>query len=417
MGVPLAPSAMDAQCYIDPTKEPEKPFKPTEDYDAMFEEDEEEEPPSKPTGPPPVHPHDKALMEWTGPMGDTRALELQKIRDRARAAALLGKQAPATSSSAALQAMSKLRKSSTSKGFTSRVLKEAHPFFMKKTTYLDNDVTKSVHSFESLAMSKQKEEKRISQQLSDANKQRSRQQVIEDTFAKVEVAAAMDVNKKRKHPTKKTVVAEWEIPLVPDVSTWGHTFTHVVMDKLPKVGPPSKRRKVASTLLRKSFIADVVQTPNQSSSTSRMRHQCHLLIDKHPTAEQRLYAAAQLYDFHIHHLKAEDGPHVNFVFKMDPKKKVATYHVLSNRIQLASGRPADRKRTKRIIQKRPLEEKERVEMEKRVAEVDMDLAKKYGLDDTPEGGTMSANGDNGDTMAGEQRILGAEVSSESETGF
>ena len=410
LGVPLAPSAMDALCYIDPTKEKALKHASDGDYD-MFEDDDDDEDDTKSSGPPPLHPADVALMEWTGPTGDTNAIQLQKLRDRARAAALLGTKPPTTSSSAAMQALVQLRKAS--KGFTSRVLKEKNPFFMKKTTYLDNDVTKSVHSFESLAMAKQKEEKRIAQQLAQANK-RSDKDVIRETFEQVVTS-----NTKRAHPSKKNVVAEWEVPLLPDVSTWGHTLTHVVLDKIPQVGPPAKRRKVSPTLLKKSFIADVVQAPHQSTTTRVPRRQCHLLIDKNPQADQRLYAAAQLYDFHIHHLKAHDGPHVNFVFKVDPKNKVATYHVLSNRIQLVSGRPADRKRTKRFIKKRPLRDEERVEMEKRVAEVDMDLSKKHGLDDDDvagEDGALAFNGDNGNA-AEQQRFLGADVSSDSEAGF
>lgn len=46
--------------------------------------------------------------------------------------------------------------------------------------------------------------------------------------------ATTQATKKRSHPTKPNVYPVWDLPLLPDVVTWGHTYTHVVVDNPPK---------------------------------------------------------------------------------------------------------------------------------------------------------------------------------------
>ena len=142
LGVPLAPSAMDlAGCYADPTR----PMKDPSGQEVPA------------PGPPDLHPDDEALINWAGPKGDTAAEELQKRRDRRRAEALgvanVGGLA-SRSDAAAIKLANRATAQGGSKSFKSRVLNENIQSWMKKTTYLTNDQTRSVHQFKSLANTK-----------------------------------------------------------------------------------------------------------------------------------------------------------------------------------------------------------------------------------------------------------------------
>ena len=86
---------------------------------------------------------------------------------------------------------------------------------------------------------------------------------------------------------------------------------------------------------------------------------------------------------------------------VDPSKKYVGYHPVGSRVQLSTGRPIVQAGTSHgartdevathesIIFRRGMEVDERKDMEKRMAEVDLDMAEKYGLvevEDDLEGG-------------------------------
>lgn len=355
LGVPLAPSAMDLEgCYVDPTKQSKKHR--GDEYSELFENNGDVE-----KNPTPLHPDDEAIINWKGYKGDSVAEELQRSRDVARAEARLhgmnrGKSLPTGTP----QQITLVKRT---KDFQSRVLNEQNPFFMKKTTYLANDPTQSVHAFKSLAQTKAEAAVEIEQKL-----------VASKTSGKEVVNKSFDIaNKpgmKRVHPKKKNVQAVYEIPLLPDDITWGYTYTHVVLDKLPKT---DTNCELTANKLESSYIADV------RKGEQNLRMECNLLVtdDDASDNENPFYNALQTYDLDVIPLKEENAPHANFIFVLDEESMEATYHPVSSRVQLSTGRPAHQNGNSRRIMKRKLEDEEIITMEKALAEVDADMATKY----------------------------------------
>lgn len=357
LGVPLAPSAMDLEgCYVDPTKEKKNQ---KEAYDELFDDDETDEKKEN-NGPAPLHPDDEALINWKGYSGDSAAEELQRRRDTARAEARLQGRGK-NQTTGPQQHFALVRQT---KGFQSRVLDEQNPFFMKKTTYLANDPTQSVHAFKSLAETKAAVAADIEQQL-ESNKLSDEETMIKS----FEIANKSGL--KRAHPTKKNVEAILEIPLLPDDITWGYTFTHVVLDNLPKMDTEAE---LTSSQMESAYIADVSQGKN-------LRMECNLLVTDDDDSKKGIYSAVQRYDLDVVALKEENAPHSNFLFAVDEEKKVARYHPVSSRVQLSTGRPAFQEIGSRSILKRKLEDAEEEELEKSLAEVDADMAKKHQIEE------------------------------------
>lgn len=383
LGVPLAPSAMDIEgCYVDPLKEEKKE---KEAYDELFDDDEIDEKKETKKGLPPLHPDDEALVNWKGSMGDTAAEEIKRRKDMAKAKFLKG-----INTSSANQNQILLAKKS--RGFTSRVLDEDNPFFMKKTTYLANDPTQRVHDFKSLAHTKQQAAEEIEQKL-EANKL-SGKEAIEKSFE----LASKTVNK--KHPTKSNVEIVCEIPLLPDDITWGHNFTQVVLDSLPKL----KQNQLDS-----AYIADV----NKGAGSLRM--ECNLLVTDESSED---YNPIQKYDLDIVGMKEEDAPHSNFLFIVDEDNKTATYHPITSRVQLSAGRPAASNIVPRFIKKRKLEDYEIEVMEKSMADVDADLAKKYGIEDEDKMDQLNGNENGGNAVKRSNPFdAGSDSSDDSDDGF
>ncbi|CAB9526547.1 expressed unknown protein [Seminavis robusta] len=361
LGVPLAPSAMDVKSYKAPAKH-----------------DQGEE--SKPK--PKLHPDDEALLEWKGPLGDTAAENLKKRQDQMRAAARLalseGKGRipnillPAnvdrlTSPAAAAASVS-------SKKAFSRVLDEGMQTWMKKTTYLSNDYSRKVHDFKSLATTKQQLEKDLETKQQQMNMKRLAP-AIKNTFT----AATMPPT----HPTKKNMKPKAIMSILPNVDHWGFSYTHVVIDKAPKID-------MVKSDLAKAFVANVQQTDSKmtcqlwcppppkgdSDSEDEDDEKLEDEKDKDPPGTVR-YHPIQEYDLDVVPLKDGDQPHVNFCLWVDPKNKVATYLPLSSRVQLSTGRPV-KGRTLRRVSRRPKGEADMEEINDRSAEVDYDVAQKIG---------------------------------------
>jgi hypothetical protein len=263
---------------------------------------------------------------------------------------------------------------------------------MKKTTYLANDQTQSVHAFKSLAQVKAQTDEDITKKLKENAERLSNKERIEKSFD----AVNKPTTTKRKHPTKKDVEAVLEIPLLPDDITWGYTFAHVVLDNLPKV---EGKREFTLRQLETAFIGDV------SAGKTGKSMECSLLVSDNDDSEKPVYSSIQRYDLDVVGLKEEDAPHANFLFIVDEKNGIASYHPVSSRVQLSTGRPATGPSSERVITKMEPDEHDIVEMEKRLAEVDADMAKKYDVDeeddeiddngvpDTQEGKTNPFNSD------------------------
>mmetsp|Transcript_848 Transcript_848/g.1531 ORF Transcript_848/g.1531 Transcript_848/m.1531 type:complete len:637 (-) Transcript_848:165-2075(-) len=445
LGVPLAVSALDYEgCYADPDKKGGVLVGVSggEGSDNSNGERNETDGNQKDLVKnsshviPPLHPDDEALIHWKSSLGDTSAEQLQRKRDRALAAARVamaqgyGSITPQKNGSANhanntagtpnnASSTFRLKKKSH---LESRILDEKTPQFMKKTTYLTNDAT-SVHRFTSLARTQEQRAQDVDRALAESKSRYNDMDVIEKGFraANPETYGNDDEkSKRRRHPTKPDVHPVWDLPLLPDVPTWGHTFTHVVLDHPPKINTvnnSSSKKKgdvvrddkdrenlVTGTQLHKAIVADVTkQSQNARMACTVWVPEANAISeeedkDEEPSTKKakndngKSYRAVQRYDLDVYPLRDSTGPAVHFVWRVDFNGNYVGYHPVGSRIQLSTGRPvvlsergskggdsSDILTDKSTVTRRSMDENERKVVEQKIAEVDIDLAEKYGL--------------------------------------
>mmetsp|Transcript_43821 Transcript_43821/g.92133 ORF Transcript_43821/g.92133 Transcript_43821/m.92133 type:complete len:641 (+) Transcript_43821:85-2007(+) len=425
-GVPLVMSAMDYEdCYSDPAKNVSKVTGNDVDDGTTLQ--------SYITA---IHPDDDALISWEGPTGDTAAEQLQQKQDRVRAAARL-----AIAQGYGVLPL-KMPNNTASKGelnnnngsgtafrlkkhhLKSRILDEKTPNFMKKTTYLTNDAT-SVHRFTSLAHTQVQRAKDVDRALAESKTKYNEMDVIERGFNEANSWETLCVgsrdplssvcNKKRRiHCSKINVTPLWDFPLLPDVSKWGHTYTHVVIDNPPKNVYGSGTTYTSSTALknqggRDNFAALTLSDAiigDVSKQSQKARMSCTVWVPKShlplhggnklmssevPTIQNNtggIYTALQQYDLDVVPLRDSSVPPAHYIWVVDPTKEYAGYYSIGSRVQLSTGRPvltgnkahgAGTARDKIIVSRATMEEEDKRSMEMRMSEVDLDLAEKYGL--------------------------------------
>lgn len=407
LGVPLAPSAMDREgCYADPAKSKENYV------------------------PPPMHPDDEALVNWKGGTGDTATEHLQQRRDRKRAAARLavarGHGALPSGGAAAARTSKGGRAAGTSGSggvrlkkhhLQSRILDEATPNFMKKTTYLSNTAG-SVHQFTSLAHTQVQRARDVDRALAETRSKYTEMDVVERGFREANAADGEGGKRRRVHPTKKDVRPVWDLPLLPDAEAWGHTYTHVVLDHPPKNvgsggvgGTPQRGGKgepFRSRQLQEAIVADVTKDADSARmactvwvprphASSRAASDPGSPAEPSPPAKKSKrgapFGAVQRYDLDVVPLRDPSRPPVHYVWTVDPARGRVGYRPVGSRVQLSTGRPIVVRGVGRslgdkttevatdesFIRRRAMTEEERREVDTKTAEVDLDLAEKYGL--------------------------------------
>ena len=104
------------------------------------------------------------------------------------------------------------------------------------------------------------------------------------------------------------------------------------------------------------------------------------------SSEPTQYDVAQRYDMTVITLKEYDNPHNSFILMIDEENKAVTYQTLWTRLMLGSGRPGKEMAPETVIAKRAMQEEDVTAMERVVAEVDDDLARKHGVMDADEYG-------------------------------
>lgn len=367
LGVPLASAAMHLELYENPKNRSSTHALDHPIDESMFGggDDDKDKSANRTTTQPMLHPDDSALLNWKGSLGDTTGEALQLRRDYARAAARMQHRLPhGTDKWSTLPSKGSTNrfkvKQSQGTAFTSRVLQERNPFFMRKTTYLSNDTSQSVHAFKSLSQTRSHMIEESFKRLGDERDKLPTHQFIELTFDTAKqftdyyskLNTLEDVNedkqvenppqkKARVHPTKKNVVAVAEYPLFPNTKTWNKTCIHVAMDHLPKragnIAPPSYAQ------MQKALIMDVRAKDNDLST----RMECNILVPKQVSSlpsknatEEHDLATVHKYDLEVVHVKDDSVPlHNTFLFVIDKTNGVATYHPISSRVNLSSGRP------------------------------------------------------------------------------
>jgi hypothetical protein len=293
---------------------------------------------------------------------------------------------------------------------------------MKKTTYLTNDAT-SVHRFTSLATTQVQRARDVDLAVEETRNRYAGSDVIESGFVEanrldvlpalggvVGGGAGKGKGNGRTHPTRKDLFPVWDMPLLPDSRTWGHTFTHVVLDNPPRNAVVGDKRSIASSggggggdaefsrvgRLERAIVADVARQAHNA------RMECTVWVPandkKSRTSSSSVrHEAIQKYDLDVVPLRDPSAPPVHYVFTIDPSPGgggYVGYHPIGSRVQLSMGRPV-LVHDERNVRRRDLDDDERRALEVRTAEVDVDLAEKHGLmvdgdaSDEGEGGGRS----------------------------
>jgi hypothetical protein len=336
----------------------------------------------------PLHPDDAHLLEWTnGNMGDSMAELAHRRKEEARAAARLvaSGQSPAklllkskqqqragVIAPAAAVATAGSNANNKKKMF-SRVLKDdIQQPWMKKTTYLSNDYSRKVHDFKSLARTKKEMAIELAEQQQELNARRSA----------LAVKHSFNTSKPLVHPHKKSLQPKRVMNVLPNTTSWGRSYTHVVIDKAPTSMPDG----VTINHLTQSFVTNV----HRSDASSR--YACAVQVpapDATTTTETAttvpnkvpMYRPAFAYDLDVVALRQQDTPDVNFCFLIEKDlhgNDVVTYIPIASRLLLTTGRPA-KKNIPHPLERRPLTDQEKEEMEERMAEVDRDMAEKHHI--------------------------------------
>jgi hypothetical protein len=249
----------------------------------------------------------------------------------------------------------------------SRVLNEGMQSWMKKTTYITNDYSRKVHDFKSLAKTKQEAEVNLEVRHQDVITHRRSAAAIAKTFEEGKQTVVT-------HPSKSNVHPVVEMEFLPDDYHWGYSYTHVVFDKAPADEDISK--------FGDSFIANV----RQEDPSARMN--CDLCVlskeekgdqdddhekgNKQGNTKSTTYHSIQQYDLDVVPLKEEDAPHINFCIWVNPVSKSALYVPMSSRVHLSNGKPTSVDQYKMYVDRRPVNEEDRIEIEERLMELEAD---------------------------------------------
>ena len=372
LGIPLASHSMVEDNYTDRSSaaiskaSSGNKRKQTSSY---MEEDEDEEDTSTKKiniGPEPLHPDDDALLNWKGSMGDTAAEAIQLSRDRKRAEAVAESMSPsqqrqqqeASSNTASKKLIIRRsvggsKNSSTNNSANqSRVLQEANQSWMKKTTYIYNDPNSSVHKFTSLADAKKRNEQLTAERISKNKVRFTDPNEIIKGFSLVK-------NTARQHPTKKNVTPVAEYEFLPDVETWGHNYTHVVIDQPPK---PSRNKTVSNNALSSAIITD------EHDVLSSEKRECSMLCPSTSDSNCNTFDLVQKYDMHVTTLN-------DYLLFFNEDKGQVTYHPIDTRAQLSLGRPSKQSQTT-VMEKREFNDEDVRKMESTIGEIDLDYANK-----------------------------------------
>jgi hypothetical protein len=213
-----------------------------------------------------------------------------------------------------------------------------------------------VHRFKSLADTKKESAEAVEKKIEELAKARLDPSSIDESFESAKIGTIL------KHPSNEDVTMVCDYPLLPDISTWGHNFTHVIMDSTPK--PLHENTPSPDEVqLSHSYIVDVIKTEN-SGMTSKF------LV---PSGKEEEYSVAQEYGLDVQPTKEEGQRQVAFLISIDENSGIASYHPILSRVKLSSGRPLSGHMT---IKRHPFKHEDLVEFEKSTAEVDLDLAEK-----------------------------------------
>lgn len=195
--------------------------------------------------------------------------------------------------------------------------------WMKKTSFMSNDLTSSVHMFKSGTQIKAEEHERIVEQdKAQGNDSQSLLVAAENSF----LVHDDDVANLR-HPTKPTVTAEWSVPVLPDARLWANDFVHVGFEDDPAPNNPRKRARVA-----RSMIVNAKPVFNEKQQKTVVKGVFVLPAEEQPDEDRTALEWERQYQ-----VETKDADN-SYVFFIDETSGSCTYvEHTSSKVELRSG--------------------------------------------------------------------------------
>lgn len=190
-------------------------------------------------------------------------------------------------------------------------------------------------------------------------------------------------NRSLQHPTKRGVTVVYDVPLLPDVATWGQNYVHVAIEPAP--------RGVSSNALERAMIMDTREKPRQLSNvattgTERV-YECNFAIPVSTNSEgddeEVPYDVVQEYDLRTTPLISDQAPPTNYFIFVDKANKIATFRTIGHRLALSVARqPLGDTKRQRVVKRVAVTQEDIEEVEQNAAEVEEELMEKYGFTTT-----------------------------------
>ena len=334
---------------------------------------------------------DRVFVEWKGGMGDSEREELQKVREMRRRG-LTGNKWKGRKRSDSYEIGLKDGKSFSE----SRILDRKAPEYMKRTTYLANDIHQKKNEFRSLTEVNMEKVKELDERIK-THAEASGQGAIDKSFA-----FANRPNRARmKHATKKNLTVEWIMPLLPDIDTWSHSLSHT------DISTSEKNNKKQIKFASRSIVADVAVKESKDSGVKTQRMTCNLIAPAAPNAPTKLareeYQVTQAYDLEVIPLRKEGEPEVHFLLRVSQEDGAVYYHPLNSKVNMSMPRPGPR--IERRVLRREMTQEEKEDDDNARCDVDMGLAIKLGRveeEDVEESGDVGAANIGANIAAGGQ---------------
>jgi len=286
---------------------------------------------------------DEAIVNWKGYMGDT---EREKLRLKREGKSVNSKTMATKKSNDWIGgAVINLKNKNT----PTRVLDDPTQFWMKKTTYLANDLHRRAHAHQSLATKRNQEAKELDNK-TEEDKRKTKNP--EESFKHQPIT---------KHPTKPNLTVVSSHPLLPSSKTWPSAY---VLADIPTPAASAAKPKDLSS----SFISDVAPKDKIAADQGHnARLMCSVFAGNDDVKD--LY---QQYDIDVVPLR-DEGVDSNFVIAF--KDGIAYYQHIGARVVLSTGRGVTEKSRRQVVS-RHMNKEEQKEWDMAVAEMDRNMEEK-----------------------------------------
>ncbi|CAM9605039.1 unnamed protein product [Chrysoparadoxa australica] len=287
--------------------------------------------------------------------------------------------------------------------------------WLKKTVYLTNDPFDPVHKFKTERQVQLEAERQLDSELKK-NKVTDRVAQVLQTFA--------DANGKKKveHPTNKELAVEWVLPVLPEATLWGNTYTHLSFDldplmdnAIPGSNKNRKRRRTERAVVNQvrqvknkngdEFITGSYLLPRDRGSGDEGEEAKEDNDWLGPGPGRTVYEWAKDYAMTVQdytHNRTDSNPHLIFI--VDPQQGVASYCKLSAKVELskhsAKSSVLPEKGHGAVLQRRGTTREEKKQMREKL-ERDLLVKDEWGNMSDEEAGKIANGGGMGRSFEGD----------------